>query len=132
LFFILIESQMPDALDHPFSRAILEGNSHLALLQAKCENHSGEVSSSVKHDLCVRNGVVWRSPFMCRLIQTQAELVANGPPPAALWVVIVQQSPLHGMMDISIRYTSRLQTHALCLLHHLQRQQRCQALAASM
>ena len=35
---------MPDALDHPFSRAILEGNSHLALLQAKCENHSGEVS----------------------------------------------------------------------------------------
>ena len=27
---------MPDALDHLFSRAILEGNSHLALLQAKC------------------------------------------------------------------------------------------------
>ena len=71
--------------DHLFSRAILEGNSHLALLQAKCESHSGEVSSSVKHDLVVRNGVVWLSPFMCRLIQTQAQLIANGRPSAALW-----------------------------------------------
>lgn len=40
--------------------------------------HSGEVSPSVQHDLFVRAGVVWLSPFTCLLVQTHTVLEANG------------------------------------------------------
>ena len=62
---------------------------------------------SALHDLFVRDGVVWRSPFMCRLIK-RYETRAKRTTVRFIVGCKCQHCPHHSAV------LSRLQTHALC------------------